>query len=62
MTLAPETLLDEEYEQERGKPLPSLNHGVVQAKLSFALISACQDQYLVGSKITLATEPPLTPD
>ena len=62
MTLAPETLLDEEYEQERGKPLPSLNHGVVQAKLSFALISACQDQYLVGSEITLATEPPLTPD
>ena len=62
MTLAPETLLDEEYEQERGKPLPSLNHGVVQAKLSFALISAYQDQYLVGSEITLATEPPLTPD
>ena len=62
MTLAPETLLDEEYEQERGKPLPSLNHGVVQAKLSFALISAYQDQYVVGSEITLATEPPLTPD
>ena len=62
MTLAPETFLDEEYEQERGKPLPSLNHGVVQAKLSFALISAYQDQYLVGSEITLATEPPLTPD
>ena len=62
MTLAPETLLDEEYEQERGKPMPSLNHGVVQAKLSFALISAYQDQYLVGSEITLATEPPLTPD
>ncbi len=62
MTLAPETLLDEEYEQERGKPMPSLNHGVVQAKLSFALISAYQDQYLVGSEVTLATEPPLTPD
>ena len=62
MSQAPETFLEEDYEQERGKPMPSLNHGVVQAKLSFALISACQDRYLVGSEIALATEPPLTPD
>ncbi len=62
LTLPPESGLAEDYEQERGKPMPSLNHGVVQAKFSFALISACQDRYLVGSEITLGTEPPLTPD
>ena len=62
VTLPPESGLAEDYEKERGKPMPSLNHGVVQAKFSFALISACQDRYLVGSEITLGTEPPLTPD
>lgn len=62
VTLQPDSGLAEDYERERGKPMPSLNHGVVQAKFSFALISACQDRYLVGSEVTLGTEPPLTPD
>lgn len=62
MTLPPESGLAEDYEQERGKPIPSLNHGVVQAKHSFVLISACRDRYLVGNEVTLGTEPPLTHD
>ncbi len=62
MTLPPESGLAEDYEKERGKPMPSLNHGVVQAKFSFALISACRDRYLVGSEVSLGTDPPLTPD
>ncbi|MCY3904454.1 MAG: Uma2 family endonuclease [Caldilineaceae bacterium] len=62
MALVPEIQLNEDYEKERGKPMPSLNHGVVQAKLSFVLILACRDQYLVGNEVTLGTEPPLTPD
>jgi Uma2 family endonuclease len=58
-----DTLSDEavsDYERERGKPMPSLNHGLVQAKL-ITLLSALK-QFTVGSEITLDLSPKVTPD
>ena len=62
VTLPPETNLVEDYEQERGKPMPSLNHGIVQANLIFALNVACRDRFLIASELSLASDPPMTPD
>ena len=52
----------EDYEQERGKPLPSFNHFFVQSQLQFALHAACGDRFFVGGELSLATEPLTTPD
>ena len=62
VTLPPETALVEDYEQERGKPMPSYNHFFVQTQLQHALRAACGDRYIVGGELTLATEPSTTPD
>jgi Uma2 family endonuclease len=62
VTVRPETSLVEDYEQERGKPLPSYNHFLVQSQLQHALRAACGDRYIVGGELTLATEPSTTPD
>ena len=43
MTVLPETFLGEDYEQERGKPMPSFNHYYVQSQLPIALHAACGD-------------------
>ena len=40
------------YEQERGKPLPSLNHGHLQFLLSLAF-GPHRDKYTVASELTL---------
>lgn len=40
------------YEQERGKPLPSLNHGHLQFLLSLAF-GPHRDEYTVASELTL---------
>ena len=61
-TLLPEASLVEDYEQERGKPLPSYNHFFVQTQLQHALREACGDRFIVGGELTLATEPSTTPD
>ena len=61
-TLPPETVLVEDYEQERGKPLPSYNHGIVQANLILSLNVACRDRFSIASELSLASEPPMTPD
>lgn len=58
----PETVLVEDYEKERGKPLPSYNHFLVQSQLQYALQAACGDRFIVGGELTLATEPSTTPD
>lgn len=51
-----------EYELERGKPMPSINHGVIQARLIGAFLRY-EDQYTVASELTLDLEPqPLIPD
>jgi Uma2 family endonuclease len=62
MTVLPETFLDEDYERERGKPMPSFNHYYVQSQLQIALHAACRDRYFVGGELSLATEPSTTPD
>ncbi len=48
------------YELERGKPMPSMNHGVVQARLIVALDS--YDEYTPVSELTLDLSPAATPD
>jgi Uma2 family endonuclease len=42
-----------DYERERGKPLPSWNHGMVQAELSRALLNKYDTQYSVVSETTI---------
>ncbi len=60
--LPSETTFSEQYEQERGKPMPSFNHFYVQSQLQFALHEACGDRFLVGGELSLASEPPVTSD
>ncbi len=60
--VTPKSNLAEDYEKERGKPMPSFNHGVVQANLTIALSDACRDRFLIASELSLASEPPMTPD
>ncbi len=60
--LPSETTFSEQYEQERGKPMPSFNHFYVQSQLQFALHEACGDRFLVGGELSLASKPPMTPD
>ncbi|MDE0630435.1 MAG: Uma2 family endonuclease [Caldilineaceae bacterium SB0661_bin_32] len=61
-SVTPKSNLLEDYEKERGKPMPSFNHGVVQANLVVALNAACRDRFLIASELSLASEPPMTPD
>jgi len=49
-----------DYEKERGKPMPSLNHGLIQSKL-IGLLSSFK-QFTIGSEITLDLSPKATPD
>lgn len=56
-----ETLSD--YEIERGKPMPSLNHSIIQANLIFELQFHYRQQYRIASEISLRLEGwPSTPD
>ena len=49
------------YEEERGKPMPSTNHGIVQTNLAIEL--AMQKDYRVISELSLELMgQPLTPD
>ncbi len=57
-TLSDEAVSD--YEKERGKPLPSLNHGLLQAHLGVLLMRF--KQFTIGSEITLDLSPKATPD
>lgn len=61
-SVTPKSSVVEDYEKERGKPMPSFNHGVVQANLIVALNFACRDRFLIASELSLASEPPMTPD
>ena len=42
--------------------MPSFNHGIVQANLIVALNVACRDRFSIASELSLASEPPMTPD
>lgn len=51
-----------EYERERGKPVPSLNHGYLQAALTSALF-AYSGTYTITSEVTLELDDgDVTPD
>lgn len=52
-----------DYELERGKPMPSKNHGKIQARLISALFNRVGAQYDVASEVTLdLPEKSATPD
>lgn len=42
-----------DYEIERGKPMPSKNHGKIQTRLSASLINKYFDQYDVETEVAL---------
>jgi Uma2 family endonuclease len=51
------------YERERGKPMPNLVHGLIQANLVFELKTRYRAAYHVASEVSLATLPDgSTPD
>lgn len=51
-----------EYEIERGKPMPSLNHGIIQANLIVELANY-RRQYRIASEVSLKLDGwPSTPD
>lgn len=60
--IRPETIRAE-YELERGKPMPSFNHSVIQARISQQLLNGYEGNYTISSELSLeATTPPTVPD
>jgi Uma2 family endonuclease len=52
-----------EYELERGKPMPNLTHGSLQANLIIQIALKYGSEYRIASEVALATEPTgTTPD
>lgn len=53
-----------EYELERGKRVPTLNHSIVQGNLIFALKAGCRNQFTVASELnlTMPERPDTVPD
>jgi Uma2 family endonuclease len=49
-----------QYELERGKPMPTLNHAIVQGNLIFALKQTYRKQFTIASELNLTM--PLRPD
>jgi Uma2 family endonuclease len=45
------------YEQERGKPMPSKNHAIIQSNLVVELTIPYRDQYRILSEVKLNTPP-----
>jgi Uma2 family endonuclease len=51
------------YELERGKPMPTLIHGAIQANLIVQVAINYPNQFRIASEVTLATKPDgSTPD
>ena len=52
-----------DYERERGKPMPTLIHGAIQANLIVQLAVNYPSQFRIASEVTLDTKPDgSTPD
>jgi Uma2 family endonuclease len=53
-----------DYERERGKPMPTLNHSIVQGNLNFALQLHYRTQYrfLPEINLTMPVKPDMVPD
>jgi Uma2 family endonuclease len=47
------TVVKSRYEIERGKPMPSLNHAIVQQNLIFQLMSKYRNQYSILPEINV---------
>jgi len=58
----PEMDFVSEYEQERGKPMPSLNHSLVQSNLIYELRRRFGEEYTILSELTLDMQPAAIPD
>jgi Uma2 family endonuclease len=59
----PVSLESQDYTLERNKPMPSFNHGTIQANLIFAIMALYRNQYRVTSETSLALENwPSVPD
>lgn len=50
-------ITEHDYEIERGKPMPNLTHGSIQANLIFELKSAYPNAWRVASEVALDTKP-----
>ena len=52
------------YELERGKPMPTLNHAIIQGNLIFLLKATYRQQYTVASELnlTMPERPDTVPD
>lgn len=58
-----ETPEENAYEQERGKPMPSLDHSLIQLRLGFLLMRGYEDEFTFASEISLKlSEKGTTPD
>lgn len=53
MTTTASANIPSEYEIERNKPMPSLNHSLIQAKLIFQIIAGYKNTYTVASELSL---------
>lgn len=65
--MAPEEITEKqlsEYEIERGKPMPSLNHGIIQTNISGALWSKYRHEYSIITELSLELPGthPMVPD
>ena len=51
------------YKTERGKPMPSLDHSLIQLRLGFLLMRAYEGKYTFASELTQKiSQPGATPD
>ena len=57
MTIMETTINVSDYELERGKPMPNLIHGIIQANLVFELKVKYRTEYHIASEVSLATLP-----
>jgi Uma2 family endonuclease len=58
LTLTPEI---SEYEQERGKPMPGKNHGLIQGNITIALGVVYREIYSILTEVTLQLSKVYTP-
>lgn len=50
------TLSESDYELERGKPMPSLNHSLIQANLVFELKTRLRQSHTIATELNLTLQ------
>jgi Uma2 family endonuclease len=48
-----EVVVKSDYESERGKPIPSKNHGIIQGKITFLLMLHYSEKYEIASEVNV---------